>query len=271
MNLAEKRGCRILVLVFSLLPAMAGALTPSAGSTAPLPDGVSPSHKLVPGMYVRSEGTLMATGGIDLQIQMFKAFDKICQARGLGGAKVVQGRIEDLALPSTSQAYFDGMRSAGYAVALFLEPNVDDPNRCSYRVVAETTRVLKVFDGHQTTLTVTDRKGTHTRVIPGDMRPPAIEKLAGQSWPPASGWQKGSADLVAGVPCHHWTFDAAGAKIELCIPDPGAVAPPMDRGSLRSHFGKGDVTLYDETVKELTTSSSIDEAVFDPAAWGAGR
>lgn len=257
---------RWIVLAAAVAPRIAGAL-PAAGTDAPLPDGLAPSRTLQSGAYIRSEFAINVIGGVDTRTQMFHTADQICQARGLGGARLLQGRLEDLAQPVVAQAYFSGARTASYSVAWFLVPNPDDATHCTFRVVAQTTRIFGVFDGSRTTLTTIDSHGTHVKTVPGDMRPPGMEQMRGKPLPPAGGYVKGSADRVAGVPCHHWLLDANGTNLDLCVPDPNTLAPPLDRGALTAHIGAGSVTVVDFQVKELTPTTAIDTAVFDPAAW----
>ena len=137
-------------------------------------------------------------------------------------------------------------------------------------MLPQTTRVFKVYNGSQTVLTSMDMHGTHTRTLPGDLRPPGIDQLRGKPLPPSPGYRKGSADSVAGVPCHHWILDAAGATFDLCVPDPASVPPPLARGALSAQVAAGNTILLQSRTRELTTASPIDEAVFDPAAWGRG-
>jgi len=251
-----------------LLAGIAGAQMSAAQSAAPLPAGVEPSHNPVPGIYIRGETTGIM-GLVKAQAEVYKITDTMCQARGQGGVRLLQGRLEDLSLPAINQTYFNGTRSASYNVAQFLEPNPDDKTGCSFRVVAETTRIFKVFNGTQTTVTTTNRHGTRTRTVPGDTRPPSIEQLASKPLTPPSGWTHGNSERIADVPCDHWILSANGTTFDLCVPEPGSVPPPLDRGALRGRVYKDDVVLSETVVKELTTASPIDEAVFNQAAYGA--
>ena len=251
-----------------LLAGIAGAQTSAAQSAAPLPVGVEPSHNPVPGIYIRGETTGIM-GLVKAQSEVYKITDKMCKARGQGGARLLQGRIEDLSLPAINQTYFNGTRSASYNVSQLLEPNPDDKTGCSFRVVAETTRIFKVFNGTQTTVTTINSHGTRTRTVPGDTRPPSIEQLASKPLAPPSGWTHGKSERIADVPCDHWILNVNGTTFDLCVPEPGSVPPPLDRGALRGRVYTDDAVLSETVVTELTTASPIDEAVFDQAAYGA--
>jgi len=92
--------------------------------------------------------------------------------------------------------------------------------------------------------------------------------LASKPLAPPSGWTHGKSERIADVPCDHWILSADGTTFDPCVPEPGSVPPPLDRGALRGRVYKDDVVLLETVVKELTTASPIDEAVFDQAAFG---